>query len=659
MPRLRLLPPATVVDSHEKATAVLNYLMNRGGRIAIDTETTGLDVMRDRILYWSMATEDQRYFLEYQYLYRFDPLFQRKDVSWYLANAKYDMHMFANAAVSLAGEVRDIVVMDAMIDDTRPHGLKEQNRLAYGIEWGDFKDLFLDPERVAKSLSLDKEGLKAFKALKGQEKLPFVYGNRPDIVIDYASCDAFFTFMRGEDLEKQLGATPLPSDVVDGFDSLLDYFNIIEVPLTKSLWGMERRGFRVDMGYVKKVDQPMRDGIARLEKEISDLVGRDFNPRSGDEIGEFLFKTYKIKPISYTDSGAPSTAEGDLKRVAERFANDPTSPVSRFIKMLLEHKKLTKLHGTYVKSLDKHIGPDGRVHSRLNQTGARTSRLSSSDPNMQNVPARNDPYKLRGMFVAGDGRSLVDLDYPQIEFRVAAALAGAQSMMEAIRSGWDIHSANAANAYNLPYDDIIAAVKKKDAKQALDEYEKRCVNARVGAKAIGLGTMYGEGAAKIAMTIGISKERAQEDINKFFRANPELQNLIHDTHDFAHQYGYTYTMLGRMRQLHRINSGMRGIEAEEERQAFNTLIQGSSAEMMKLAILRIDHDPRLKELGSELILTVHDELISEAPDDVCDDVREVKRELMGDPYRWGPIQIQYPVPISPDGSIAKRWSEAK
>ena len=196
MPRLRLLPPATVVDSHEKATAVLNYLMNRGGRIAIDTETTGLDVMRDRILYWSMATEDQRYFLEYQYLYRFDPLFQRKDVSWYLANAKYDMHMFANAAVSLAGEVRDIVVMDAMIDDTRPHGLKEQNRLAYGIEWGDFKDLFLDPERVAKSLSLDKEGLKAFKALKGQEKLPFVYGNRPDIVIDYASCDAFFTESR-------------------------------------------------------------------------------------------------------------------------------------------------------------------------------------------------------------------------------------------------------------------------------------------------------------------------------------------------------------------------------------------------------------------------------------------------------------------------------
>ncbi len=659
MPRLRLLPPATVVDSHEKATAVLTYLMNRGGRLAIDTETTGLDLMRDRILYWSMATEDQRYFLEYEYLYRFDALFQRKDVKWYLANAKYDMHMFANAAVSLAGEVRDIVVMDAMLDDTRPHGLKDQAKLAYEISWGDFKDLFLDAERVAKTLGLDKDGYKNFKALEGQSKLPFVYAQRPEIVIDYASCDAFFTYMLGERLEAQLAATPLPTDIVPQLATSLDYFNVIEAPLTKSLWKMERRGFAVDTDYIKKVDQPMRDGMARLERELSDIVGKGFNPRSNDEVGDFLFGTYKVKPITYTDKGAPSTNEADLKRIAERLSSDPTRPESRFIKALLEHKKLTKLHGTYVKSMGKHIGPDGRVHSRLNQTGARTSRLSSSDPNMQNIPARRDPYKLRGMFVSAPGCSLVDLDYPQIEFRVAAVLASAPALMDAIRQGWDIHTANATNAYGIPYEDIQAARAKKDAKQPLSDYEKRCCEARDGAKAIGLGTMYGEGAGKIAMTLGISKEKAQGDINKFFAANPELEALIHNSHAFAHEYGYTYTMLGRMRQLHRINSGMRGLEAEEERQAFNTLIQGSSAEMMKLAILRIDNDPRLQELGSHLLLTVHDELISEAPDDVTNDVREIKRELMGDPYRWGPIDLTYPVPIDPDGSIAKRWSEAK
>ena len=659
MPRLRLLPPATVVDSHEKATAVLEYLMNRGGRIAIDTETTGLDLMRDRILYWSMATENQRYFLEYEYLYRFDPLFQRTDIKWYLANAKYDMHLLANAAVTLAGEMRDIVVMDAMMDDTRPHGLKDQAKLAYEVSWGDFKDLFLDPDRVAKTLGLDKESFKLFKAMGGQAKLPFVYERRPEIVIDYASCDAFFTYMLGERLEAQLAATPLPTDIVPGLKTSLDYFDVIEAPLTKSLWRMERRGFPVDTDYVKKVDQPMRDGMARLEREISDIVGKGFNPRSNDEVGDFLFNSYKVKAITYTDKGAPSVNEADLKRIAERMSSDPTCVPVRFIKALLEHKKLTKLHGTYVKSMGKHIGPDGRAHTRLNQTGARTSRLSSSDPNMQNIPARRDPYKLRGMFVSSPGMSLVDLDYPQIEFRVAAVLAQAPAMMEAIRQGWDIHTANATSAYNIPYDDIVAARAKKDAREALNDYEKKCCEARDGAKAIGLGTMYGEGAGKIAMTLGVSKEKAQADIDKFFRANPELAALISNSHNFAHEFGYTYTMLGRMRQLHRINCGIRGIEAEERRQAFNTLIQGSSAEMMKLAILRIDNDPRLRELGSHLILTVHDELISEAPDAVCKDVREIKRELMGDPYRWGPIDLTYPVPIDPDGSIAKRWSEAK
>ncbi len=662
MPKLRLLPPATVVDTDEKAAEVLSYLMNRGGYIAIDTETTGLDKFRDRILYWSMATERSRYFLEVKYLYYFDRLFQNKKVKWRLANAKFDMHQFASVGVSLAGEVRDIIVQDAMVDDTRPHGLKEQAFYNYEVRWGDFKDLFLSPERVALQLGLDRTEYADFKKMPSTEKLPYVYSRNPGTVIDYASCDAYFTYMLGEDLDTQMGATELPTSMFPELQTLGDYFDLIEVPLTKSLFNMERRGVAVDMDYVKKIDQPMRDGLVRLESEISTLVGKSFNPRSTDDIGEFLFKTYNIKPVSFTKGGDASTGEKDMNRILERV--DPTGVPAKFIRTLMEYKTLQKLHGTYVKKVHTHLGPDGRVHCTFNQTGARTSRLSSTGPNMQNIPAHDDAFKLRGMFVAPKGRKLVDLDYPQIEFRVAACLAGEEGMMEAIRKGWDIHTANAASTFAIEYDDIVRAraqkdLSKKDKSIVLTDQEKWFCAARDRAKAIGLGTMFGQGAGAIAATLGIKKEVAQEGVLKFFSANPKIDELISYMHQFGRDRGFTHTMLGRMRQLHRINCGMKGIEAMEERQAFNMLIQGSAAEMMKLAILRIDADPRLKELDSFLCLTVHDELISESPTEHAAEVKDIKTELMGDPYRWGPIQLQYPVPIAPDGAFADRWSEAK
>lgn len=670
MPRLRLLPPVTAAETPEEATPIIEYLMNRGGSIAIDTETTGLDVMRSRVLYWSMATEDRRYFFPHHLLGFFDPLFQRRDVTWYLANAKYDMHILRNMGYGLDGNVWDIVDMDAMEDDTRDHGLKDQAWFAYEARWGEFKELFLDPHMVSEELGLDKVSFAKFKQMEGGDKLKFVYEQRPDLVENYASCDSYFTYMRATDLAKNLSNIELESTMVPGMSTLFDYYQTIEVPLTKTLWGMERAGFLVDLDWVKKIEGPMRDGIAAAEAKLYKIMGYKFNPRSSDVIGDILYgkNHFGMKAVKYTSGGKgsepkPSTDEKTLNILKLRCKHD--SPEFAFIDAKLALAKLDKLFGTYVKKIRTYLGPDGRIHSRINQSGARTSRLSSSNPNMQNIPTRNDPYKIRGCFVADPGYDLIDFDYPQIEFRIAAALAGEEEMMEAIRKGWDIHSANAANMYKsdplVSYDAIMLAKEKKEKKDpGFNDTDKYLLKKRDGAKTSGLGALYGEGAAKMAQDLKCSKEEAQDLIDTFFSTNARIHAQILYMHDFAEAREFTYTMLGRMRRLHRINNAYnRGLAAAERRQAYNTLIQGSGSEMMKLAMLQIANDKEFISLGGVLIMTVHDELIARAPKETSKRCAEIMKEKMGDPYNWGPIRLTYPVPVDPDGAIGYRWSDVK
>lgn len=677
MPRLRLLPPAEEILSKQEAIPVLNYLMNRGGRLAIDTETTGLDKFRDRVLFWSLATEDRRFCLPWELLFSFDPLFKNKQVSWYLANAKYDMHLLSNMGISLGGDIWDIIPMDAMVDDTRPHGLKEQAYNSYGVKWGDFKDLFLNPEYVSRELRLDKHSYTQFKQMNTGDKLLFVYDERPDVVVDYASCDAYFTYMRGEDLRRQLDSEELATAMVPGMKTLLDYYRVLEVPLTKALWDMEREGFRIDFDWMKKIDGPMRDGLKSAERKVHKAAGKRFNLNSNDELRTILFdqKHFGLNPVKYTAGGKgsepkPSTDEMTLKILLGR--SNVNSPEHHLLKSFLEHRHLKKLHGTYVKKLieeqrvmgDRNyrgvIGPDGKLHPSYRQAGARTGRLSASDPPIQTIPSRNDEYKIRGGFISDPGNDLIDYDYPQIEFRIAAVLADEQKMVDDIKRGWDIHTANAAQMYNANYEAIMASRALKDADKTLSTQDKKHLMYRNGAKAAGLGIMYGEGPGKLASGLGISYDEALDLIDQFHDTFQNLSMMIDETKDYAHANEYTYTMLGRKRRLYRINNEYsRGLAAAEERQAFNTVIQGSGAEMMKLAILRVWSNEDYKSLGGKLIATVHDELIGQAPKDTAKDAGEVMKEMMADPYRWGPIQIKYPVPVDPDGSIAARWSEAK
>lgn len=949
MPKLRLLPPVTTVYSQEKAVEVLEYLMKRGGSIAIDTETTGLDKLRSRVLCWSMATEDNRYFIPTEYLLLFDPLFQRADVTWLLANAKFDKHMLNNMGVDLAGDLWDIIVMDAMDDDTRAHGLKEQSYLAYGVRWGDFKDLFLDPAFVAKALGLEKKSFSQFKKMSLGDKLMFVYDEKPEIVENYASCDAYFTYMRAMDLRDQLVATSLPTDMVPGLTNLFDYFQILEVPFTKVLWDMEREGVPVDMDRVKQIDGPMRDGIRAKELALRDMAGPTYNPRSNDELREILFSKegFGLTPVNYTTSGktpVASTSEKDLKILQGRVKD---TKAFNFITAQLELRHVDKLHGTFIRDVKDLLGPDGRIHSSLNQAGTRTARLScvaawtrittrtglvpicrinpgdqvwthnerwrtvthrftkgfdhmydlhlsngevltctadhklllsdgrwaptgwiinehlkalghqpgksegcatalpvdrdadvgsdrreawddlpervldleplhasrraenstegsvlgikdgrqkphegkerksasqlaggllgrkglpdspvqweapvcssyrdggeawaagdpellrdsshrrkydeqqprqsgagykdrpshyslsagerlpvvevekivyrgclevyditvaedasyeacgvishnSSNPNLQNIPIRNDEFHIRSIFVAPDGENMHDYDYPQIQPRFAAILSGCEKMMEAIRNGWDIHSGNAYNMYKhkepqLTYEMIKEAIAIKEAVKAkipgarpLTDYEKKLLKYRDGAKTVGLGALFGEGKMKMAHQLGITPDDASDLIRTFFDTYPEIENLIFQMHDYGHETETTHTMLGRIRRLHKINNQYNiGQQKAEERISFNTLIQGTEMEAMKCAMLQIHHNEELRQMTFRLALSVHDELIGFSQKKYSKDADILVKELMGKPFNWGPIQIDLPIPVDPDGAIGSDWA---
>jgi DNA polymerase I len=665
MPRLRLLPPVTTVYSREAAVEVLQFLMNRGGPVAIDTETTGLDVMRDRILCWSMAIENQRYFIPKEYLTVFDPLFGRQDILWYLANAKYDMHMFANAGVSLRGPVNDIIVMDAMEDDTRAHGLKEQSRIAYDVRWGDFKELFLDPAVVASTLGLEKASFTQFSKMGVGEKLLFVWDESPRTVENYASCDAFFTYQRGIDLSKQLMAIDLPTEMSDGFNTLWDYFKVIEEPFTKVLWKMERTGIPVDLDRVRAIDGPMRDGIRAQEKVVREMIGPSFNPGSGDELAAVLFgkgSRFGLTPVEHTSTGKASTSEKVLKLLQGRTKDQATYA---FLDAVLQLRHLSKLHGTFVKKIHTHLGPDDRVHCKINQSGARTGRLSASNPNLMQIPIRNDEFKIRSMFVAPKDMLLLDCDYPQIQPRLAAVFANETKMLDAIAQGFDLHSANAANMYGIndkrvTYKAIEAAKKKKDARiEALVDFEKWLLKKRDGAKTVGLGVLFGEGPMKMAHQLGITVEEATELRYTFFETYPNLRTLIDDTHETCRQTEMAHTMLGRIRRLYQINNGInRGKELAEERAGFNHLIQGSEVEVMKLAMLQIDASKEWQEVGGVLAMTVHDELLAFAPKDSSVEALEVMKMYMADPLKWGPINLTLPVSVDPDGGIGHSWADA-
>ena len=604
--------------------------------VAIDTETTGLVTWKDVPLYWSLAWGNRRMTLNVSALPYFTEAFADPSKRWIMANAKYDTHILANFNVHIAGKLVDTQVQHALLYEERPHGLKEMNQHLFGWKWQDFQDTF---GKITSTFS-------PTDLIRRAETENF------QLLCEYAANDAWGTLKVYEELSKQLKnamtyslfrSRPLH------IETLWDLFDKIEVPYTKVLWKNERNGIKVNQQYLDAIAPTAIAEIEDLERAVCKEAGRVINPKSTTQLRDYFFQKLKVNPLKMSKGGktgvrSPSVDESFLKHYADQI------PMAA---LLLRHRELSKLHGTYITGLQEKMDPYGRIHTRFNQDVARTGRLSSSDPNLQNIPkSENDKWKLRGAFIAEDGWKLSVVDYEQLEMRLLAAASGEVGMIDVIKRGWDIHMGNASMIFNIPYEEIKAA--KKTPEDQLTTRQHECLAARAAAKNIGFGLIYGMGPDKLAHSLGVSRASAETKIKQFKEAYPAVDAFTKEAVEETERTGYAFTILGRRRNVPEIASHRRDERMRGERIAVNTQIQGSAADVVKMAQIMLDRSGIDRRYGARPLLQVHDELMHEIPTPAAE---ECHREIME--WMQHPFPTDLLVPLGVDGKTGGSWLEAK
>lgn len=440
-------------------------------------------------------------------------------------------------------------------------------------------------------------------------------------IFPYASEDADITFRLHRRFLPKLEADP----------DLLRLYREVELPLVRVLMGMERTGVRVDPDVLRAIGEDLRGKLAQQEREIRAIAGEGFNMSSPKQVGALLFEKLAVHEaaglkVKRTPTGAWSTDHEVLEALA------PHHPLPRLI---LEHRALEKLVGTYVDALLGLIRPaTGRVHTSFNQAVTATGRLSSSDPNLQNIPIRTPEGRLiRSAFVAGEpGWSLLSADYSQVELRILAHLSGDETLVAAFREGLDVHRATAARIFDVPLADVTSELRGR-------------------AKAINFGIVYGMGAQRLARETGLSLADARAFIDAYFAKYPRIQAYLQAQVEHAREHGDVATALGRRRPLPEIHATQRAVRANAERMAVNTPIQGTAADVIKVAMVRIDRRLARERLRARMLLQVHDELLFEAPDDELDRLEALVREEMSQAF---PLSV----PLQVDIGRGRSWLEA-
>lgn len=415
----------------------------------------------------------------------------------------------------------------------------------------------------------------------------------------------------------------------DKTDALLDEANQtdllhnIELPLARVLAKMEHVGFCVDKKGIEEFGKSLSSRINELTDLIYKEVGHEFNINSPKQLGVALFEELKLPCKKKTKSGYSTNAE-----VLESLRYDHA-----VIEYILEYRSLTKLKSTYCDGLLKVIAPDGRIHTSFNQVETRTGRISSLEPNLQNIPIRTPlGRELRKFFIAGDGETLIDADYSQIELRVLADLSNDENMINAFNSGVDIHTTTASQVFGVPVDMITKELRSR-------------------AKAVNFGIVYGIGAFSLAKDIGVSRKEAQEYINNYLATFSGVDKYMNHMIELAKERGYSETLFNRRRYLPELSSSNHMLRAFGERVARNMPIQGTAADIIKIAMVKVDKRLTDENMKSRLILQVHDELIVEAPEDEAQKALEIVTQEMENACKMK-------VCLRADGKIGKTWFDA-
>ena len=411
-------------------------------------------------------------------------------------------------------------------------------------------------------------------------------------------------------------------------DGLLELFRRLEMPLLPVLAGMEQSGVAIDAAAFRAFLDDVQGRLDQLTAHVYELAGTQFNIRSAQQLGDVLFNGLGLPAPRKTKGGQASTSQQTLEKLAGQH------PV---VDSILQYRKLEKMRSTYLDPLPRLVDPQGRIHTTFNQKATATGRLSSSNPNLQNIPVRGPLGKrMRSCFIAGPGRLLVSADYSQVELRVLAHVSQDPALLEAFRNGEDIHARTAALVYDLPPDQVSP-------------------DQRRNAKTINFGLIYGMGAQKLAQELKISTTQAKDFIARYFERLQGLKEFYEGVEASARKHGFVPTLGGRRRLLPDINSASGQAAALARRQAINTVIQGSAADIIKLAMLAVARDERLRELDARLLLQVHDELLLEVPADAAEEAGALVARLMQDVC---PAGKELSVPLLVDWGTGHDWGAA-
>lgn len=413
--------------------------------------------------------------------------------------------------------------------------------------------------------------------------------NNTDNFIQYASLCAVIPLLTKDKLIEKLEST--------GQYAL---FKEIEMPLIYSLNRMERAGILVERSELAEYGRMLGEKIVVLEQEIYEGVGEEFNINSPKQLGEILFVKMEIHGGKKTKTGYSTSAD-----VLEKLA--PDYPV---IRKILEYRQLTKLKSTYADGLANYISGDGRIHGTFNQTITATGRISSTEPNLQNIPIRMEIGKaLRKVFVPKKGFQFIDADYSQIELRLLAHISGDEHLIEAYKTAQDIHRITAAKVFNTPLEEVTDVQ-------------------RSNAKAVNFGIVYGISSFGLSQDLSISRKQASEYIEQYFKTYPKIKEFLDNVVKKGKEDGYVTTLLGRRRPIPELNSSNFMQRSFGERVAMNSPIQGTAADIIKLAMINVDRELRLRNLESRIVLQVHDELLIEAKDSEVEEVRQILQDKM-------------------------------
>jgi DNA polymerase-1 len=595
-------PHSYVLIEGDEKLEELNRKLCAQPSVCFDTETTGTDPLLAELVGMSFAyNEGEAFYIPIssnreeaqKQVNFFKPFFENENIEKVGQNLKYDMLELRNYGIEVKGKLFDTMIAHYLLNPELRHGM----------------DYMAETFLKYKTIHIDE-----LIGPKGKNQLN-MRDIDPQIVCEYAAEDADITLKLKNVLEKKIHENNL--------DKLLYE---VECPLIYVLADMEWTGVRLDLKALEELSKQLTEELSAIEHEIVQMAGIDFNVNSPKQIGEILFDRMKIveKPKK-TKTGQYSTNEEELEKLRGKH------PI---IDKILEQRGIKKLLSTYIDAFPQLINPrSGKIHTSFNQTVAATGRLSSTNPNLQNIPVRDERGKeMRKVFIPDEGCVFASSDYSQIELRIMAHLSADKNMVEAFMHDQDIHAATASKIYHVPIEEVTADMRRK-------------------AKTANFGIIYGITPFGLSERLSISRSEAKQLIDEYFETFPDVKRYMDESIATARTKGYVETIFGRKRYLPDINSRNANVRGFAERNAINAPIQGSAADIIKVAMIKIHNRFEKEKLKSKMILQVHDELDFNVVEEELDAVRKIVVEEMEH-------ACKLIVPLKTDFGYGKNWLEA-